>query len=165
MGAQPGCAIWLCTTKRLTIHAQISLNYAEKTVKMNKRSGAVASSKQVSPYHVEFSGVFLKLINTYVLLNSLSLLSCNSSHSNKWKLRKNNRNSVPQTFCKTFCETQQVSQASTCDRASLKYSCRVPGRNFIKKKTLVQVFSCHSFKQVQNLVVLKSFSQPANQNL
>ena len=154
--------------QRLTIHTQISLNYAEKTVKMmqlgyyillNKRSGVVASSKKVSPYHVEFIGVFLKLINIYMLLNSWSLLSCNSSYSNKWKLRKNNRNNVPQMFCKTFCKTQQVSQASTCDRASLKYSCRVPGCNFIKKKILVQVFSCHSFKQVENLVVLKSFSQ------
>ena len=66
-------------------------------------------------------------------------------------------------FCNTFCETQQISQESTCGRVSFKYSCRVPGCNFIKKKTLVQVFSCQV--QVQNLVVLKSFSQPFNQNL
>ena len=55
MGAQPGCAIWLCTIQRLTIHAKISLNYAEKALKithegyyilLNKRSGVVASSKE-----------------------------------------------------------------------------------------------------------------------
>ena len=151
VGAQPGCAIWLCTIQRLTIHAKISLNYAEKALKithegyyilLNKRSGVVASSKE------EFLHIAWNLA---VFSTSWLTFTC------CW---------MAGLYClATFCETQQISQESTCGRGSFKYSCRVPGCNFIKKKTLIQVFSCHSYKQVQNLVVLKSFSQPFNQNL
>ena len=108
--------------------------------------------KNVSLHHGEFSGVFLELINIYIVIESLVFIGLQLLIIKKVKLgKKKQKQSFANVLQIGFCETEKNSQESTCVVAGL-YSATL-----LRQRPEIGVFLSELYT-CSGLVVLESFS-------